>query len=353
MINDNGDTLWGEQGFQVSLMQVGGSKPKITCGLQGDVYVVWYDWRPPYGNWGAVFAQRLNSEGQRMWPNDLFIGEHSYGHKVIPDGQGGFILQANPGGVASNTHWRIGPDGRIIWIRGQLSWYYWADMVLGEPGILYLGFNYGFGIYGQRVRISDGANYWPTGTAQPGALMAYHEGWGQPGHNAYIYKNSYFSGVFDYSVNASFPKNLYCQALDSLGNRSLGLDGILLTTINQYSYQDMNIIVDDDSGIIAVFRYGTTSGPYNDVLAKRANFNGTLGGPYPPIEELNITIDDSNAVLTWPSMNDTAQYHIYKSTEPYSFPAIPDTTISDTCYIDIGVVSEGEQFYRVTWELEE
>jgi hypothetical protein len=89
---------------------------------------------------------------------------------------------------------------------------------------------------------------------------------------------------------------------------------------------------------------------YYDVWAKRAYLNGELGGPYPPIQELNITINDSDTVLTWPAQTDSAQYHIYKSTIPYTFPAIPDTTIADTCYIDIGAVSGEEAFYRVTWE---
>ncbi|MBC8204377.1 MAG: hypothetical protein H8E87_02565 [FCB group bacterium] len=138
--------------------------------------------------------------------------------------------------------------------------------------------------------------------------------------------------------------------MDSLGNRQVGDDGVLMCSI-EYSgfYQYTNVVPDNNNGMILVFQKDYEY----DVWAKRANLDGTLGGPNAPIEEVNIMIDDSSAVLTWPAMADSAQYHIYKSTDPYSFPALPDTTISDTVYIDVDAVNEGMKFYRVSWEVGE
>jgi hypothetical protein len=342
-INSDGDTLWGNQGIWITGYPYGGELPKVTHGSQGDAYVVWYDWRPPYSNWGAVFAQRLNSNGQRMWPNDLFIGEHSYGHKVISDGQGGIILQANPGTTDYNKHYHISPAGTILWQRDHLSWYHWAEIVEGEPGYFYLGYEYYESTYGQRVRISDGTSLW--GVGQTGAVVASLGDHTGPIDFKYIYPNLY--GVYGFESPGNITKNFYGQALDSLGNRLIGQNGVLMCSIPFASYyQYTNVVPDNNEGLVFVFEH-----VYDyDVWAKRANLDGTLGGPYPPIAEVNIVVEDSSTVLTWPAQSDSAIYHIYISPEPYNFPAIPDTTISDTCYIDIGVVSEGAWFYRVTWE---
>jgi hypothetical protein len=208
-IDGNGNIMWGPQGVLVAGTQNQESEePKITHGLSGDAFVIWDDNRPPYVAYGALYAQRYSADGRRVWNNDLYICQHSWGHKVIPDEQGGFILQANPGPADYNTHWRIGPNGNIIWQRDHLSWLYWSDMVPGEPGFFYLGFAYDYGTYGQRVRISDGMNMWPTwGSGQPGALMAYQTGWQHGSHERFTYRYPYFYGVFDYNVNFGYPNN--------------------------------------------------------------------------------------------------------------------------------------------------
>jgi hypothetical protein len=281
-----------------------------------------------------------------MWAEDLYICGPGYDHKVIPDEEGGMILQANPQGDFNN-HYRINFNGTILWQKDHLSWYYWAGITLGEPGYFYLGFTYQPGTYGQRVRISDGRNMWPTwGSGQVGALMASYPGCQHGAHESYSYRFPYFYGVFDYNTNFTYPWNLYGQVLDTLGNRIIGENGVLMSQFSDSDHFNYTSAVASDSGIIATF-----SKIYDyDVYAKRANFDGSLGGPYPPIEGTVITISDSNVVLSWPSQSDSVNYHIYKSSTPYNFPTEPDTTVSDTIFIDIGAVSEGEAFYRVTWE---
>jgi hypothetical protein len=349
-IDDEGNLLWGPQGLGVSTVPNSEARyPQITHGLQGDAYV---SWQGSYGMWGAIYLQRISPAGAKIWHNDMLISEGTDKCRLLPDGEGGVIVQSNPGFSDYNTHWRIGPSGNIIWTKNHLSWYYSSQMTEGEPGYFYLGFNYSVGLYGQRVRISDGMNMWPSwSTGRYGALIANHPGWGQPGHNAYIYKSPYFYGVFDYAVNTVYPTNLYGQALDISGNRVLGADGVLMTAINTYYYYFVHIRIDDENGIVAVFEHGTSSGPeIKHILAKRANIDGTLGGPLPPVQDTFITLSGNDVVLTWNAMGDSVQYRIYKSAQPYVFPAIPDTVISDTTFIDVDALNEGMLFYSVRWE---
>jgi hypothetical protein len=141
-------------------------------------------------------------------------------------------------------------------------------------------------------------------------------------------------------------QNFYGQALDSLGNRLAGENGVLMCSINDGFYQYGNVIADGNNGIILVFEKDYQY----DIYAKRAYLDGTLGGPYPPIQGSVITISDTNLVLTWPAQMTNALYLIYKSNNPYSFLALPDTTITDTLFIDIGALNQFKRFYRITWE---
>ena len=106
-----------------------------------------------------------------------------------------------------------------------------------------------------------------------------------------------------------------------------------------------------DSGIVSVFtiRDDMLDSEWN-VLAKRANLDGTLGGPNATIEDVTTTIEDNNAVLTWSSYADSANYYLRFADNPYSFPAEPDTTISDTVFTDVDAVLEGMKFYDVRWQ---
>jgi hypothetical protein len=350
-VDSNGNILWGPQGVCVAGTPNQESRyPKVTHGAVGDAFVVWNDSRPPAPPGGSGYIQRFDSAGQQMWPNDILIAPGGWHFQVIPDEQGGFILQT-PGGDF-NLHKRIGPDGNIIWQRDHLSWYYWGNLVEGDADYFYLGFDYSWGTYGQKVRISDGMNMWPTwGSGQPGAVMTYNQNWGHFNNSnfdyRFVYRYPYFYGITDYSVNMSYPKLLYGQALDSSGNGVIGNNGVLLTSTNDSTgFFSYICIVPVEEGIVGVFEKYYEY----DIWAKRAYMNGALGGPLSPIQGLRIIVNDSNTVITWPSQADSARYHIYKSSFPYNFTIVPDTTILDTSYIDVGGLNQPQRFYRVSWQ---
>ena len=353
-IDGEGNLLWGPEGIEVSPNPYGQRYVKITHGAQGDVYIIWEDHRPPYTTWGALYATRIGPDGSRLWADDLYLAspifDSIWNAKLIPDGQGGIIVQCQIGSAGPNTHWRVGSSGNIIWTRNDLSWYYGPGaLVEGEPGYFYLGFIYNPSIRGQRARISDGNPMWapaPIG-AVFGSLPA---GWmGSVGGIDFRYKYPFFYSAFGFARDEQH-FFYYGQALDSLGRPIMGSNGTLMCNgFGEVLFNYVNAVPSGDDGLILVYE-DELDYDY-DIWAKRTYLDGTLGGPNAPIEEVNIIIDDSSAVLTWLMMADSAQYHIYRSAEPYSFSALPDTTVIDTFFFDPDALNQNSLFYRVTWEL--
>jgi parallel beta-helix repeat protein/predicted outer membrane repeat protein len=71
-----------------------------------------------------------------------------------------------------------------------------------------------------------------------------------------------------------------------------------------------------------------------------------------PVDNLIITISNSDIILQWGSVPLANSYNIYRSTAPYfDITGLnPIATETDTSYIDINALNEGKYFYRVTYE---
>ena len=318
---------------------------------------MWEDYRPPYAVDGGLYAQRYDSNGNALWSQDVFICTNSWAQwsKMISDGASGVIVQANPGGTDYNKHWRIDGQGNILWVRDHLSWWYWGGMKLGEPGYIYLCFNYNDGLYGQRVNINGGVNSWPTwGSGQAGALL-YQIPAGFNFFPEYALNLSYNYPYF-YGIHAPcrggttfYPSYYRINGLDSLGNRLWGDNGILLYYNDTIRITDGYLVPDSNYGIAAVFQMSGGNNLF-DVYAKRINNDGTLGGPNAPLNEVTITVSGMDLTLNWPSQALGAEYFLRFSDNPYVFPALADTTISDTVFVDVNGVLEGVKFYEVRWQ---
>ena len=138
------------------------------------------------------------------------------------------------------------------------------------------------------------------------------------------------------------------NGLDSLGSRIWGDNGILVTSSDTLNIYDSYLIADSNGGVTSIFVETWTN--YYDVYAKRINNDGSLGGPNAPIEDLTISVEGEDIVLSWSSKAAVASYYVYKSFQPYSFLAVPDTAISDTFFVDVEGLLEGIGFYDVRWE---
>ena len=351
-----GNLLWGNYGFVVPADPEHQSvEPRVTHDGGGGAFVIWEDWRPPYNYWGALFAQHIDENGNQLWSQDLFICQSVWEHMVIPDGLGGFILQANPGASDYNTHWRIDGSGNILWQRERLSWSYWAPMIAGESGFFYLAFEYDEGLWGQRVDM-NGNNHWPTwGSGQPGAPMETSP-LDQTGSLAVTYRYPYFYGISCARRPISNPYNdkyLLVQKMDSLGNVCYGDTGVILSLWedNYYNMMYLSPAISDSYEVTVVYETRINNIFSPDVYANHCLSDGILGGYLPSIESVIVRVDTGTVILTWPFMADSAKYNIYKSSEPYNFPEEPDTTVNDTSYIDPEGLNQDNSFYRITWEL--
>ena len=88
-----------------------------------------------------------------------------------------------------------------------------------------------------------------------------------------------------------------------------------------------------------------------DVDANSSNLI-TVSSEIAFIEELTITISDTNIVLTWEEIPGAILYNIYRSDSAYfEIPGMtPIAQTDELIYIDDQVVSFNKSFYRVTWE---
>jgi hypothetical protein len=299
--------MLGDSGIVAQYTPEGVENPLVAPDEMGGCFVIWEDNRSGPGV-NEIFAQHLDEYGNRLWAQELYICQDTWTRMLIPDGQGGIIIQANPGGSDFNTHWRISATGQILWARQRLSWYYWAKTVPGEPGFFYLGFDYEFGTYGQRIDV-NGNNYWPTwGSGQVGALMAMPPSTNWP-HDSewddYLYRYPYFYGLYAYRrENIPIMCRLYTNALDIDGNQIMGVTGAQLASIDTgyFEFRDKNIVVDDEGGIQAVWHTLLNDGVY----AKRCNADGSLGGPFP----LKVTLTPHNPPIQIPFSGGTFSFDI-------------------------------------------
>jgi hypothetical protein len=218
---------------------------------------------------------------------------------LIPDGAGGVILHTNIGG-GGDEHRRIDAGGNILWTRYDLSWYasvHSIKMVASEENIFYMGFRFvGYGevahVWGQRVDMR-GDHYWPTWPEQRGAMFNLNvPEWEYSGGPDYKYKlYNFYALHLLREPDMPYPKThkLYISVLDTTGNRVLGDEGFLIHRLfgwSPYDYTDLVLL--DDGGMAAVFErdYFPSSSPRYSVLAKRANPDGSLGGPLHLLVEL-------------------------------------------------------------------
>ena len=318
-IDGEGNLLWDPQGVLVSGNPGYSEKyPKITMDGNGGAFIIWEDVRPPYYPLGALFAQRIGGNGNTLWSNNLFICENVWFHQIIPDGEGGFILHTGAG--TYNTAYRIDSNGNILWERDHVSWYEMAKLVPGESGFFYIGFPYNTGIYVQKMDI-EGNTYWPTFGSLEGALMGDYPGHIYNARDCYFYENPYFYGLFSYRINGSYPRLFFFQKIDSLGNRILGDNGVVLTSINDGNYQYTNAVPDGEGGVVLVYQ----DYPTYDVWAKRCRADGTLGGPL----HLLVDLTPHNPPVQIPPSGGSFNYDI-SIEDTYSVSGVFDMWIEVT-----------------------
>jgi len=316
-VNAAGTLAFGDGGLLGRQIQ-GLRDPQIAPDGEGGCFVAWEIMGYAGGD-DSIRAQHFDGNGNALWAQDLYICQNTdyYVRQMLPDGQGGFLMQADPGYVNYNTVWRINAQGQILWSRDHVSWWGSSEMVLGEPGFFYIGFYYtGGSVYAQRMDM-NGNTYWHSGPGGVGALMYSRTGWYWSGDH-FHYRYPYIYGVFDISNYPGYTNLLVVQKLDSLGNRLLGDYGATISAEEtQYGeFVNINSLSDDEDAIIAVFCTG--SGVGQDIYAKRCHADGTLGGPFP----LQVTLTPHQLPIYIPPSGGNFSYDFaIADTTPVAGPA--------------------------------
>ncbi|TKJ41869.1 hypothetical protein CEE37_04685 [candidate division LCP-89 bacterium B3_LCP] len=275
-IDGSGQHIWSEDGVIVCDNPDQQSNPRITHDGSGGAYVSWRDYRSPFGNYGSLWMQHLDSEGNELWQNNgiLIHNTGPWFHQLIPDEAGGVIAQTGSG--IGNTVRRIDPAGHILWSYYGASYRPEAKIIRGEPGFFYLGWSSydEYTIYAQKMDM-QGNFYW---NGQTGAVMGTFRDYHTYSRHNFAYRHPHFYGVFEF-YDSWLPDYLFAQRLDSLGNRMWGESGVMVAYEDDEYINYPNIVPDPDEDGGAVIVYESYWG--HDIFGKHVNANGSLGGPDP------------------------------------------------------------------------
>ncbi|TKJ40821.1 hypothetical protein CEE37_07605 [candidate division LCP-89 bacterium B3_LCP] len=282
-VDSTGQILWDQPyGIPVSNSHYQQDKPEITHDGNGGAYITWVDCRPPFGYDGATFIQKLDAAGNIVWtPNGIYVDNYNWLHKVIPDGQGGVIV--NVGGGYAGHVIRIDPDGDFLWRRQEVTNDMLAQIVEGDSIYFYIGFeDYHDNVVAQKMDIQYGNTYWPVFGSNAGAQMELVDLSSKCIWD-FRYEYPYFYGVFKMGDGPPDSDHwLYAQKLDSSGNCCWDSNGVALSHFyggDFYALEVASCAPDPYGGVVGVCQIQSVTYDH-DTYAKRCSNDGTLGGPF-------------------------------------------------------------------------
>jgi hypothetical protein len=129
LINSAGQKLWGNEGVNVVSFAGRQEDPLVMPNGNGDYIFIWNDFRNDYVK-GDLYAQKLNSSGQKMWnPDGVLLSTGDFDSpavlRMVADGTGGAIVvwdDVRDGDIGNIYATRITSDGTIplAWPEGGL-----------------------------------------------------------------------------------------------------------------------------------------------------------------------------------------------------------------------------------------
>ena len=358
-LSAEGERLWGETGAIFRDTTSWGGASQAVPDLEGGVIVVFEDGRDQLYDF-TLYIQHLDADGNSLWRwngvpfRDLGGDQwHSYVCEAISDGEGGGIWYMN------TTAWstlkelafeRIGYDGEIVWEEQDISPYcslepeqmiyhpidnqYWAVSTENREG-------YPNPSHPYLYRFDVDGNFSFTG------IRIGNLNYTQREPRMCVYLNGVILFFIDDRNSANDVFTIYVQEIDNTGILNWNPpDGIL--SVVSYGIVGLGGLYPISNGLdgsILTF-YDRRSGD-DDIYATSILHDGTLGGP--PAIEVEVEIQEDNIVLSWLSVYGADCYNVYKSDEPYNFPVAPDTTVSDTVFIDLDAAGEQKLFYWISY----
>ena len=106
-IDAAGNALWGPDGVPICVGPSHPKTPKVVTDGAGGAIISFVDER-------AVWAQRLDGDGHKLWPEDVEVWKTAY-HSLVSDGSGGAICVWYGGGGITAAAQRLDATGRELW----------------------------------------------------------------------------------------------------------------------------------------------------------------------------------------------------------------------------------------------
>ncbi|MDI6783160.1 MAG: hypothetical protein QME64_03575 [bacterium] len=120
-VNENGQTLWNDNGIAICIDTGDLSYPKIISDGANGAIITWEDYRNGTA-YSDIYVQRVNREGSTMWVvNGIAIctgDNHQYDPEIASDGSGGaIIIWTNRSGSYNDDIYaqRVNSDGQTLW----------------------------------------------------------------------------------------------------------------------------------------------------------------------------------------------------------------------------------------------
>jgi hypothetical protein len=349
-VDGEGNIYWPENGLAVCTAPMTQDAPQVVPDLLGGAIFMWSDYR--LGNYD-IYAQRVASPGDTLWPADGIPIDTSIGDQYLydaaPDGTGGaFVVYTDTRSGDSDIYaQRFDVNGNLLWGTGGVA-------VCAEPGwpsdphlvatpdtgicVTWIDYRSGMAdVYVQKVD-KNGQTVWQTGGLQVcpaywnkysarlvsdgsgGAIVvwyderSYYETYAQrvasDGTAAWSeYGVIVFNGsgdgdpgimadgaggafvVLDVYWDEEMPNDVYLQRLDHDGNMLWGPKGAAVCTPAREQYEPV-LAPDGRGGAIVAWTDYRSDDDYSDIYCQRIGPSGLWGDPEPAIVWCDDVPDD-------------------------------------------------------------
>ncbi|MDD8017309.1 MAG: T9SS type A sorting domain-containing protein [Bacteroidota bacterium] len=229
--NSGGTVLWKKS----ITTNHGGVDTRMTSDGAGGVILVWTDnINIPNGDFGDLFAQRVNASGQSQWTSEGVVvcnttNLQNYPH-IVSDGNGGAIIA-------------------------------WEDFRSGSH----------YKVYAQKIN-STGGRVWVNGSDSNGVAICTAAG---SQDEAYVVSDGAGGGIFSWDDSRTSSDDIYAQRINSIGLAQWTATGTGIC-VQANPQANPKICSDGSGGAIVVWDDNRISGINQDIYAQRINGTGIV-----------------------------------------------------------------------------
>jgi hypothetical protein len=327
-INADGDTVWTADGVAICTDTSNQYEPKLVADGFGGAIITWMDYRS--GSEYDIYAQRINADGDTLWPADGVAictdADNQYYPQLVGDGSGGAIITWEHYQSASSFDifaQRIDANGDTLWPADGVAICTYSgeqhDPQLvgdGSGGAIITwedrrnGIYYD--IYAQRVG-ANGNVLW-TADGKPVYTDAYEQ------INPQLVADGSGGAIITWQDERSTTDiDIYAQRITEVGELAWAHQGVAICST--VGYQTLPQLVADGSGGAIIAWEDERSGSQDDIYVQRIDANGDTIKPvdgepictaennqwYPQL----IADGSGGAIITWEDRRSTSHSDIY------------------------------------------